>query len=480
MEQIQGEKDKMIDPIVLKKHILFLIFTGVLCLISCKTTDSHAQNEIKVEKLSTQLEALTPERLIELGEKYRENGDSLKALDCFNTAIKINPSYAPAYTYRGMLYIRIKAYTKALGDLEKAVKLTPEPNPRKSEDMMAYVLYGFCHYELGNYEQAIFVFSQAIEINPYYADAYNFLGLAYFNLRQYEQALKEYTSAIHFGKIVQGSQDAYYLNRGRTHGVMGDYEKAIDDFTKSIEFKADIAEVYAERGNAYNLLEKYDKALNDFTQALILESRLTAAYIGCGMVYYNMGKYEESVDSFTKAEKIYPSVYIYVGRGMALTYLAKYEAAIQDFNQALKLKPMDEKIHKMRGIAYLNLGKYREAINDFDESIKLDPNDFETRQGREEAYMALNSNMSDYMFIMPPLKLHETPTQQTVKDEKRNEITLEVISQNCADLCADIGKKGCVWILKPKTNFYVISFTNPNIQYEDFKKNNKGEEVQIK
>ena len=66
--------------------------------------------------------------------------------------------------------------------------------------------------------------------------------------------------------------------------------------------------------------------------------------------------------------------------------------------------------------------------------------------------------------------------------DKRINILLEVevISQNCADLCADIGKKGDVWILKPKTNFYVISFTNPNIQYEDFKKNNKGEEVQIK
>lgn len=184
-----------------------------------------------------------------------------------------------------MLYIRIKAYSKAVKDLEKAVKLIPTPNPRKSEDMMAYILYGFCHYELGNYEQAIFVFSQAIGINPYYADAYNFLGLAYFNLGQYEQALKEYTSAIHFGEVVKGAQDAYYLNRGRTYGVLGDYEKAIDDFTKSIELKTDVAEVYAERGNAYNLLEKYDKALNDFTQALLLESRLTAAYIGCGMVY---------------------------------------------------------------------------------------------------------------------------------------------------------------------------------------------------
>ena len=230
----------MIGHIVLKRQILFLIFAAVLCVISCKTTDIGAQNEVKAKEFSTQLESPTPERLIELGEKYREAGDSLKALDYFNTAIKINPSYAPAYTYRGMLYIRIKAYTKALGDLEKAVKLIPEPNPRKSEDLMAYVLYGFCHYQLGNYEQAIFVFLQAIGINPYYADAYNFLGLSYFSLGQYEQALEEYTSAIHFGEVVKGSQDTYYLNRARTYGVLGDYEKAIADFTKSIEFKAAI------------------------------------------------------------------------------------------------------------------------------------------------------------------------------------------------------------------------------------------------
>ena len=81
----------MIDPIVLKKQILFLIFTGVLCLISCKTTNSHAQNEIKVEKLSTQLEALTPERLIELGEKYRENGDSFIAVLKQSKAFRLSP-----------------------------------------------------------------------------------------------------------------------------------------------------------------------------------------------------------------------------------------------------------------------------------------------------------------------------------------------------------------------------------------------------
>ena len=76
----------MIGPIVLKRQILFLTFTAVLCLASCKTTDSGVQNEVKAKEFSTQLELPTPERLIELGEKYREAGDSLKALDYFNTA----------------------------------------------------------------------------------------------------------------------------------------------------------------------------------------------------------------------------------------------------------------------------------------------------------------------------------------------------------------------------------------------------------
>ncbi|MGI5174091.1 tetratricopeptide repeat protein [Treponema sp. OMZ 840] len=396
----------MIDSIILKKQIIFLTFAIVLFLTNCKTMDNGEQEESDAEAYSIPPELPIPERLIELGEKYREEGDNLKALDCFNAAIKINPSYAPAYTYRGLFYIRTKAYTEALKDLGEAVKLTPYPNPRSREDVMAYIFYGLCHYELGNYEQAIPVFTKTVEKNPYYADAYNFRGLAYSKLGQYEQALEEYTLAIHFGKIVKGAQDVYYLNRGCIYGVLKDYKKAIDDFTKSIEFKADSAEVYVERGNAYNFLEKYDKALEDFTHALILKSNLMTAYLGCGMVYFNMGKYEESVAAFTKAEEINPSVYAYGGRGSALIYLLKHEAAVNDFNRALKLKPMDGSLYKMRGVAYLNWGKYQEAIHDFDESVKLNPNDLETRQGREEAYRALHSIMEGYTFILPPSKLH--------------------------------------------------------------------------
>ena len=66
----------MIDRIFFRKGILFLIFTTVLCLISCKTTDRVVQNEIKAEKLSTQLEAFALKRLIELDKKMEKSLDS--------------------------------------------------------------------------------------------------------------------------------------------------------------------------------------------------------------------------------------------------------------------------------------------------------------------------------------------------------------------------------------------------------------------
>ena len=294
--------------------------------MSCRTIDAVSQYKTVTDAPSTLTELPTAKQLVESGEKYREEGDNLKALDCFNNAIRAEPSYALAYTYRGLLYTRTKAYSKAIEDFEKAITLIAHPNPADSMDMMPYVLYGYCHYELNNYEQAISGFSKAIEINPYYADGYNFQGLAYFKLGQYQKALEKYTIAIHFATVIKGPQDAYYFNRGRTYGILGEYEKAIDDYTKSIEFNSETIEVYLERGTVYNLLEQYDKALDDFTHVLIVKPDCMSAYLGCGAVYYNLRRYEDSVMAFTKAETIVPSVYAYAGRGTAFIYLKKRES----------------------------------------------------------------------------------------------------------------------------------------------------------
>lgn len=136
------------------------------------------------------------------------------------------------------------------------------------------------------------------------------------------------------------------------------------------------------------------------------------------------------------------------------------------------IKLVDGGIFLKMGLTQL-MRQYITTLESFIEHNK----NLDREEQYDRAYQVETSRHDDMYMIGEGIEIYD---RKYSLDEKRNEITLEVISQNCADLCADIGKKGGVWILKPKTNFYVISFTNPNIQYEDFKKNNKGEEVQIK
>ncbi|WP_290121749.1 RHS repeat domain-containing protein [Treponema pedis] len=122
----------------------------------------------------------------------------------------------------------------------------------------------------------------------------------------------------------------------------------------------------------------------------------------------------------------------------------------------------------------INKAEYFPTLESFIEHNKK----LDTDEQYDRAYQVKTSAMNDSRMIAEGLDIYD---KKYSLDEKRNEITLEVISQNCADLCADIGKKGGVNISKPKhSRFPVGTFTKPNFQYEDFKKNNKGEEIQIK
>nr|WP_305879933.1 MULTISPECIES: RHS repeat-associated core domain-containing protein [unclassified Treponema] len=122
----------------------------------------------------------------------------------------------------------------------------------------------------------------------------------------------------------------------------------------------------------------------------------------------------------------------------------------------------------------INKAEYFPTLESFIEHNKK----LDTDEQYDRAYQVKTNAMNDSRMIAEGLDIYD---KKYSLDEKRNEITLEVISQNCADLCADIGKKGGVNISKPKhSRFPVGTFTKPNFQYEDFKKNNKGEEIQIK
>ena len=67
---------------------------------------------------------------------------------------------------------------------------------------------------------------------------------------------------------IQESQS--YRNIGNVNLIMGEYEDAIKNFDKAIEFNNQDADAYRNRGIAKYNLGKYEYSIKDFDRAIVL------------------------------------------------------------------------------------------------------------------------------------------------------------------------------------------------------------------
>ena len=68
-------------------------------------------------------------------------------------------------------------------------------------------------------------------MNPDFADAYYGRALSYRNLEKYEKAVKDYSKSI---ELKPDDADMYY-GRGLTYHYLGNYYYAVKDWEKAIE-----------------------------------------------------------------------------------------------------------------------------------------------------------------------------------------------------------------------------------------------------
>ncbi len=73
--------------------------------------------------------------------------------------------------------------------------------------------------------------------------------------------------------IVTNKDFDYYFKQADTLFQQGEYEKAIEDYTKAIELNSNFAEAYNNRGLAKGYLNKYDEAIEDFNEAIKLNPK---------------------------------------------------------------------------------------------------------------------------------------------------------------------------------------------------------------
>ena len=112
------------------------------------------------------------------------------------------------------------------------------------------------------------------------AELYVWKGYVLHDLKDYDGAFSNYCKAL---KHDPNYHLAFY-NRGLVWVIRGDYNKAIDDFTKAIKNATDYTDhYYSNRGNVWKAKKIYNKAIDDYTKAIEISPDFAKAYYGRGL-----------------------------------------------------------------------------------------------------------------------------------------------------------------------------------------------------
>jgi tetratricopeptide (TPR) repeat protein len=165
------------------------------------------------------------------GCAYNTQGNYDRALEDFNQALALNPSYALAYDSRGTAFFYKGDDDRALSDYTEAISIMPR-------NAISYANRGTVYSKKGDFSRAIEDYSEAIRINPSTAfSSYCNRGMAYGNTGNNDRAIEDFTEAIKLNP--QYAQLYYY--RGIAYKAKGEIGIAIDEIKKSCKMGFDLA-----------------------------------------------------------------------------------------------------------------------------------------------------------------------------------------------------------------------------------------------
>ena len=96
----------------------------------------------------------------------------------------------------------------------------------------------------------------------------------------------------------------HYFNQGVEKYKAGNYQGAIDDYTKSIEMNSQNTDAYYNRGNVSFSLEDYQAAIVDYTKAVHVDPEKVSAIVNRGIAKEMVGDLEGACIDWKEASSM--------------------------------------------------------------------------------------------------------------------------------------------------------------------------------
>ncbi|HET9468696.1 MAG TPA: tetratricopeptide repeat protein [Vicinamibacterales bacterium] len=291
-----------------------------LVLISALTPPSaraqarcgHPDPEISISACTAVIQAGRA-RGRELADAHTERGiayvtllDYDRALQDFADAIRIDKTFVKALANRGAVHGAKQEFDKAIEDFTSVLQLEPR-------SAHAYADRAGMHRLNGQQDEAIRDYTEAIRIDPAFADALLNRAITLAGTGRCADAIADFTRVIELSRTGTGNGTATgtliaLIDRGVCYEKSGRDDLAVKDYSAHLEIDPRSQYGLEVRGALHFRARQYDRALADFAQALIVNPSSPTALYGRGMVKRMTGDVRGGEDDIETARAMRPRV----------------------------------------------------------------------------------------------------------------------------------------------------------------------------
>ena len=192
-------------------------------------------------------------------------GNHQFAINDFNDAIKIDPSYAEAFYRRGISQLKSRRYLESIEDFK-----TSQDLDTKNENAGIYNGLACCYHALRDFDKALSFFHTAIDKDQTNLEFLMSRSQCYYDLKLFTDCIKDLNTAL---QIDDNNSRVLYL-LGLAYYAFEKYKKCIKTLKAALQnrpFASYEADIYYHIGLAYCNQEKFEKSIYPFSVVSICE-----------------------------------------------------------------------------------------------------------------------------------------------------------------------------------------------------------------
>lgn len=249
------------------------------------------------------------------------------------------------------------------------------------------------------------------------------------SLKDQRQSISYYTQILE----VDSTNLLALINRGRALVWIGKINEGFSDYNKAVQLYPHERTFYA-RGMAYVNLKEFDKALQDLTKSLEINPNFGEAYFGLSFIKEAQGNLDSALLYCDKAEMHgCPLQQLQERRAGIFEKQGSYQAAINEMTKLIQVAPSNATYYNNRGYEKNQLQQYEDAIKDLDSAIKLDSLMAFAYNNKSFALLKLKQTNDALAYANSSLRLN---AQNPYAYKTRGEIYLSMNQKDKA--CSDI------------------------------------------